>query len=241
MNHLKTFETNKVKKGTPLEYRLIIRDIITELCKDMELNEYTEKIVNLIATNNTVYSNFGSNIKFDYSYKEQNRKYILDNFKGIIDTVVYTDMRGKLGELVVSNLLVDKFNLEVKESTKAEDIIGIDLITIGNKRVTHQVKTIYTYNDDGNTFKIYNRYLDIKPTDKYDYIWFLSTTLNEIIGFNHNNVEVIGTDYGYDIKYNTLDKIKKFNVEKSKIEYYEQKSKSRIYDMLSEPIKLIIL
>jgi len=228
MEHIKKFENS----GTPWTYRNLIRNVtnyLPEICGN--LNKYTTKIIKLIATNKTSFNKFGDNV-INSSNPDL---YILKHFKDLVDTVTYTDNRGLLGELIVGDLLKNKFKLNVIEPTDAEDISGIDLITIGNRKKTHQVKIIYNYDDsDNKTFKIYNKFLDIKPTDKYDYIWFFSENTNEVIGFNHIKVTVNQVSYGYNIHYK---EIKKYNIDIETVEHFKKVAKEKIYGMLSPNIK----
>jgi len=207
MKYIKKFE-----KYTPLAYKKSIREIINIIKKYVgDINEYTEKILDLMATNNNLYFKHGKSIT--------DIEYFFNNFNDFIFIVTQSEARGSLGEISVKYLLEKKYNLIVQEVTKDEDISGIDLISIGKSKILHQVKTIYNYIDHNNYIEIKNKSIQIKTTDKYDYLWFFSTDNNECVLLKKSDIKIISTTYGYNIYYT---KIKKIKIPEIKIEEFKK-------------------
>lgn len=208
------------------KYKSIIRKCLNDIIKPNidKLDETTELILKLFATNRTLKNKYGKNIILDDKYFEKNAIYILDNIKIFFDIVFKTYLNGVIGELVVKDLLEsDKFNFKVTDPTDQENIVGADLITTKKGRtLKHQVKFIYEYSQpDESTFKIKNKVLDIKKRDKYDYIWFFVNDKNEVVLFKKEDINIEETDeVGYSIKYT---KIKKYEIDVAKVEEIREK------------------
>jgi len=214
----------------PLKYKLIIRECIDIIKPELgELGETTEMILDLIATNKTLYYKIGKKIVLDDAYFNKNFSYVLDNIKIFFDTVYKTFLNGFLAELIVENLLTT-LNYIVSHPTKQQNIDGIDLITIKNgKSLRHQVKFIYEYVQDLDNliFEIKNRYLDIKKSDIYDYIWFFVNDRKEVVLFKKSDITVkktfdANTAVGYSIKYT---KIQKYEISEDTIKHFEEEAR----------------
>lgn len=210
MKYLKAFE------GTNYTYRIRIRRAIeyiqSELIKNgmLDINDkYSNMLLTLIPTNNITESKFGNIISDNF---EKNVINLITNIDKIIPILVNTNIRGLWGELLVKFFLEKKYKLTVTETTKDEDISGVDLKTINN---THQVKIINNYVDtenyspNSNGIFTINSYIDIKKTDKYDYLWFFVKDTNEIIGFNHKDIHILSHKNNYSINYKNINK---FNI-----------------------------
>lgn len=207
MKFIKQFENNNI----PWKYKEIVRKCIDIIKANIDLlDPYHEKILNLIPNNKTLYFNSGSTILRDSDFIK-NYIYILNNIKSFFNSVAMNDFRGKVAELIVEDLLTSKFKLNVNSNlTPQQNIDGADLITIGNRVLIHQVKALYYYNDNKEikTIKIVNRKLDIKRTDKYDYLWFFVDDKKEVVGFNKKNIIIEQTNFGYSIRYTKIEKYK---------------------------------
>lgn len=224
MKFIKQFENNNI----PWKYKEIVRKCIDEIKINIDmLDPYHEKILNLIPTNKTLYFNSGSTILRDSDFTK-NYIYILNNIKSFFNSVAMNDFRGKVAELIVEDLLTSKFNLNVNSNpTKQQNIDGADLITIGNRVLIHQVKALYDYidNKETKTIKIVNRKIDIKRTDKYNYLWFFVDDKKEVVGFNKKDINIEQTNFGYIINYT---KIEKYEISDSVIDSCKEYAKSLI-------------
>lgn len=208
MKYLKAFES------TNYTYRIRIRRAIeyiqSELIKNGKLDiddKYSNMLLTLIPTNNITESKFANIISDNF---EKNVINLIENIDKIIPILVNTNVRGLWGELLIKFFLEKKYKLTVTETTKDEDISGVDLKTTNN---THQVKIINNYVDaevpTSNGLFMINSYIDIKKTDKYDYLWFFVKDTNEIIGFNHKDIYISSYKNNYSINYKNIHK---FNI-----------------------------
>ena len=195
------------------KYKSIIRKCLNDIIKPNidKLDNITDRILKLIATNRTLKYEIRKNISLDDKNFEKNAIYILDNIKKFFDIVFKTYLNGQIGELIVKDLLETGYKVEVRNPSDQQDKNGIDFIT--HNHVKHQVKFIHDYIQDKLNFKIINKFLDIKKTDMYDYIWFFVDEKNEVVHFKKtdNIIEEIEKSVvvdprespriGYSIKY----------------------------------------
>lgn len=210
MKFIKQFENNKL--NIPLEYKKIVRKCIDKIKSNIDiLDSYHINILNLIPTNRTIYFDYSgkTNIIFGDHNFIKNYSFILNNIKLFFNKVAMNDFRGKVAELIVEDLLTSKFKLNVNSNpTPQQNIDGADLITVGNRTLTHQVKCLYDYNDNNGKIDIVNRKIEIKPSDKYDYLWFFVEDKKEVVLLKKNDINIEQTNFGYSIRYTKIEKYK---------------------------------
>lgn len=198
----------------PYDYKLIIRKCLDIIKLDLGLlSEYESKILNMIATNKTLYYKHGYYIELNDKSFEKNFKYVLNNIKDFYNIVSSTFLNGEIGELIVGNILKNELKLKVIEPTVNENIQGADIISVGNNRFWHQVKFIYDYDeyeiDMCKYISIKNKFLDIKNSDKYDYLWFYVNNKKESLLLKNEDIDIQKIENNYIIKYT---KIQKYNI-----------------------------
>lgn len=223
MKYMKKFESRNVIE-IPYKYKEIVRQCLSIIKSELGvLDEYEEKILSMIATNKTLYSKHGEYIELNDSSFSKNFMYIFDNIKDFYKTVSTTFLNGEIGELVVGDIMANELKLAIKEPTVEENIQGADLISIGRNELWHQVKFIYDYDDivydNYNTIKIKSRFLDIKPSDKYDYLWFFVNDKNQALLLKKNDIQIIKIENYYLVKYT---KIEKYNVSEKDIRKFRE-------------------
>ena len=221
MRYVKRFE-GSLNDGTPYYYRVIVRGFL-DILKSVitNLDDDSNSVLDMIATNKRAYSKYGMNIKKGDYNLYNNYIYLLNNISDIFNDVSSTLLNGKVGEYLVEDLLKYKFNHDVIDTDLATDIGGVDIISI--KKVedksityTHQVKSISSYSIDNNKFVVKNKFIDIKSTDKYDYIWFFISSEYKLILLKKSDINITSTEYGYIISYSFIKDydIKSIDVDK---------------------------
>ena len=205
-------------EGTNWTYRTRLREVIEHIQKILttdgflDINDkYSNMLLTMIPTNQITEKEFSHIITPDFN---QNIKNLISNIEDIIRIMINTNKRGLWAELIIKYLLETKFNLKVDNATAKEDKNGVDLKTPNN---THQVKIINKYQDIDSIF-IINSYIDIKKSDKYDYLWFFVKDYKQVVCFKYDWINVDKISYNqYEIQYNN---IKKFDIESNIIEKF---------------------
>ena len=227
MKYIKNFESVWSHQDIPLKYKEVIRKCLDLIKSNIDkLDEISKMILTLVATNKTLYFKYGKNIILDDKYLKENFAFVLNNIKDIFEIVFKTYVNGLIGELIVKNLLETEFGFKVSAPTQKGNVDGSDLITIKNGRIlNHQVKFKYQYDetDDELVFNIRNRFLDIKKTDIYDYLWFFVDNKNEVVLFKKEDITVEKNRTGYSIYYT---KIKKYDIDSDTVEHFKEEANS---------------